>query len=229
MGLASRSVSRERADGSGASSDSSQAARIVWSITYAERCESLGEKHVVIVRQRPALLPWGVKTAFQLRNISATVPNHRDTTTTTLRFEVTSQWRPRRRTGERARSRRCRRAVRSDAASGLTARHTPHMRGSRPAQREWRRTSSCSTSAHSPGCLPRAARVSRQAWLGVRVRVRVRVMGSGFGFGLGVAAGLEATAEQAPQRLHRAQQGAPCGAAVRAEVLDVVECATRLE
>ena len=44
-----------------------------------------------------------------------------------------------------------------------------------------------------------------------------------------VAAGLEATAEQAPQRLHRAQQGAPCGAAVRAEVLHVVECATRLE
>ena len=49
LGWGSRSVRRERADGSGVSSHCSLAARIVWSSTYVEWCESLGEEHLVIV------------------------------------------------------------------------------------------------------------------------------------------------------------------------------------
>ena len=81
----------------------------------------------------------------------------RSTTTTTFRLDVTSQWRPFRRTGDLARSRRCHRAARSETASGFFAWHTPQMTGSRPASSESRR-SGC-RSPVSPACLASATPV----------------------------------------------------------------------
>ena len=66
MGLGSRSVRRERADGSGVSSHSSRAVRIVWSSASADWRERLGEEHVVIVSQ-----PWRSTTGGRRRGRSS--------------------------------------------------------------------------------------------------------------------------------------------------------------